>query len=231
MPEPRFVTIGEELLRAGLAPRRVRRILFELESHMDDLLQELEGHGLSPAEAEAEASRRLHVEAVVEAARERPELHSGLRRWPAVAFTILPLFVYAALFFAGLAIVAVGLSFSKDLGLPVEHSFVLQQITGAVMASIELVLPASVAVLFCVLASSRRAPFSWTLAGVVLVSLLGATTNAQLELPPISSRPALGAGIGFSTEAFGTPLMRAAATFFVVLLPYLWLMRTQRRPS
>jgi hypothetical protein len=221
----RFLATGEELLRAGLGPRRVRRILLELEGHLDDLREELEGHGLSRAEAEVEASRRLDVGAIVHAARECPELHSGFRRWPATAFAILPLFVYAALFFAGLALVAIGLSFSKDLGLPVEHSFLLQQITAAWMKGIELLLPASVAITFCVLASSRRAPLSWTLVGVVLVSLLGATTNAQLELPPISSRPALGAGIGFSTEAFGMPLMRAACTFFVVLLPYIWLTR------
>jgi hypothetical protein len=229
--EQRFVAIGEELLRAGLTPRRVRRIVFELEGHMDDLLEELQNHGLSPAEAAEEASRRLCAEAVVEAARERTELHSGMRRWPAVAFTLLPLFAYAALFFGALALIAVALTFSKSLGLPVERSTLLQQVTGATMAGIEFLLPASVAITFCILASSRRAPLSWTLAGVALVSLLGATTNAQLELPPVVSRAALGAGIGFSTDAFGTPLLRAACTFFLVCLPYLWLTRTWRRAA
>ena len=45
MLDARFVAIGEELLRAGLAPRRVRRMLFELGSHLDDLVEELE-HGV-----------------------------------------------------------------------------------------------------------------------------------------------------------------------------------------
>jgi len=229
--EQRFVAIADELLRAGLAPRRVRRILFELESHMEDLLEEIQGRGLSPAQAEEEASRRLCAEAVVAAARERIELHSGMRRWPAVAFTLLPLLAYAALFSGGLALIAAGLSFSKSLGFPVERFSLLQQVTGATMAGIEFLLPASVAITFCIIASSRRAPLCWTLAGVALVSLLGATTNAQLELPPFVSRPALGAGIGFSTEAFGAPLLRAACTFFVVSLPYLWLTRTRRRTS
>jgi hypothetical protein len=107
----------------------------------------------------------------------------------------------------------------------------LQQVTTATMKGIELVLPASVAITFCILASARRAPLSWTLVGVVLVSLLGATTNAQLELPPITSRPALGAGIGFSTEAFGLPLLRATSTFLLVVLPYLFLTRMQRRAA
>jgi hypothetical protein len=227
--DQRFIAIGEELLRAGLSPRRVRRILFELESHLDDLVEELEGHGASRAEAEAEASRRLDAEAVVEAARARTELHSTMQRWPAATFTLLPLFVYAALFAGGMALLAIVLSFAKDLGFPVERTFVVQQVATATIQGIVLILPASVGITFCLLASSRRASLAWTLVGVALVSLLGATTNAQLELPPISPRPALGAGLGFSTDAMGMPLLRAASTFLVVTLLYLWHMRMQRR--
>lgn len=231
MRDLRFAAIGEELLRAGLTPRRVRRILFELESHLHDLVDELEGHGLSRAEAETEASRRLGAEAMVQAARESTELHSGMRRWPAAAFTLLPLFVYAALFVGSLALLVIALSFAKSLGFPVDHSVVLQQITTATMTGLELILPASVGITFCILASSRRAPLSWTLAGVALVSLLGAATNAQLQLPPVVSHPALGAGLGFSTEAFGMPLLRAVSTFLFVLLLYLWHIRKQRRAA
>lgn len=231
MLEQRFGAIGEDLLRAGLAPRRVRRILFELESHLDDLREELEGQGMSRAEAEAEAMRKLNADAIVAAARERPELHSDMRRWPAAAFTLLPLFVYASLFAGSLVLIALGLSFAKDVGLPVENSVILQQMTTAMTKGIELLLPASVAITFCILAASRRAPLSWTLAGVALVSLLGATTNAQLSLPPLVSRPELGAGLGFSTEAFGMPLLRAACTFFVVIVPYLWLTRMRRHAA
>lgn len=228
MREQRFAATGEELLRAGVAPRHVRRILFELDGHMDDLVEELASGELSAEEVEAEASRRLHVAAVVEAARQRTELHSWMRRWPAAAFTVLPLFAYMALFTGGLALIVLGLTFSKDLGLPVESSQVLQQIVSAIMAAIELVLPASVAVTSCTLAASRRAPLSWTVAGAVLVSLLGATTNAQLQLPPLVMKPALGAGIGFSTDELGPPLLRASCTFLMVVLPYMWIKRRQR---
>jgi hypothetical protein len=99
------------------------------------------------------------------------------------------------------------------------------------MTGIELILPASVAITFCVAASSRRAPRTWTLAGVALVSLLGATTSAQLQLPPTVSGAALGAGLGFSTDAPGMPLLRAASTFLIVVLPYLWITRMQRQAA
>jgi uncharacterized protein YjiS (DUF1127 family) len=230
MPDLRFAAIGEELLRAGLAPRRVRRILFELGNHMDDLVEELEDQGLSREEAVAEATKRLHAEAIIQAARERTELHSGMRRWPAAAFTLLPLFTYAAVFVGALFLVTLGLTFAKDVGFPVEHSVLLQQITTATFAGVELLLPASVAITFCMLASARRAPLSWTLVGVALVSLLGATANAQLDLPP-ASQPAIGAGLGFSTEAMGAPLIRAASTFLFVLLLYLWHTRKLRRTA
>lgn len=231
MREQRFIAIGEELLRAGLSPRRVRRILFELESHLDDLVDELEGHGASRAEAEAEASRRLDVEAIVAAARERPELHSKMRRWPAAAFTLFPLFVYAALFAGGMAFLVVALILAKNLGFPVESYVFVQQVTTATIQGIVLILPASVAITFCIFASSRRAPLTWTLVGVALVSVLGAMTNAQLTLPPISPKPALGAGLTFTTDVTSMPLLRAGSTFVVVTLLYLWHTRMQRRAA
>jgi len=215
----------------GVAPRHVQRILFELHTHLQDLREELGGRGLSPEEIEAEATGRLRAEAVVEAARERPELRSWMRRWPLAAFTILPLFVYAALFAGGLVLVALSLGITKRFGLPIESSPVLQDAVSSIMEGFELLLPASVAITWCIVASSRRAPLIWTLAGVALISLLGATTNAQLQLPPVVSRPALGAGLGFSTESFGAPLLRAASTFLIVLLPYLWHTRMQRRTA
>ena len=229
MREPRYAEIGEQLLQIGVAPRHVRRILFELQTHLQDLREELEGRGLSPEEIAAEATDRLRADAVVEAARERPELRSWMRRWPLAAFTILPLFVYGALFAGGLALVVLCVSLAKHFGFPVENSALLQDVVSAIMEGLKLLLPASVAITWCIVASSRRAPLLWTLAGAALVSLLGATTNAQLELPPLVSRPALGAGLGFSTESFGAPLLRAASTFLVVLLPYLWHTRMQRR--
>lgn len=225
------MAIGEELLRAGLSPRRVRRILFELESHLADLVEELEAHGSSRAEAEAEAARRLDVEAIVAAARERTELHSPMRRWPVAAFALFPLFVYAALFAGGMAFLAVSLTFAKRLGFPVESYVLVQQLTTATIQGILLILPASVAITFCLFASARRAPLAWTLVGVALVSLLGAMTNAQLELPPLSPKPALGAGLTFTTDVMSLPLMRAGSTFVVVTLLYLWHTRMRRRAA
>ena len=53
--EPLFRNLRERLLRAGVAPRHVRRYLAELEDHLSDLLAEEEQSGRSSADASAAA--------------------------------------------------------------------------------------------------------------------------------------------------------------------------------
>jgi hypothetical protein len=81
----------------------------------------------------------------------------------------------------------------------------------------------------CAVALLRRAPAIWAVVGVVLISLIGGLTNAQLQMPPVVSRPAFGAGIGFSTESLLPPLSRAALTLTVVLLAYFWVRSSRMR--
>jgi len=230
MRETRFAGVAEQLLRVGVAPRHVRRMVFELSGHFEDLLDELRARGLAECDAEAEASARLGAEGVVAAVLARPELRSSMRRWPLAAFVILPVAAYAALFVAGLTLLVVCVEFAeKGLGAPLASSNSLQHLATAFLTGITWLLPATVAAWCCAIALARRAPLLWPIVGVALISLLGATTNAQLQLPPLVDRPALGAGIGFSTEALFLPLFRAGATFLVVLLPYIWLGRVQPR--
>src|ERR1700720_2457956 len=54
-----FHELRERLLRAGVAPRHVRRYLAELADHLADLRAEEEGAGRSRADAESAALVRL----------------------------------------------------------------------------------------------------------------------------------------------------------------------------
>jgi hypothetical protein len=230
MHEARFSDIAEQLLRGGVAPRHVRRTLFELSVHFEDLLQELRARGLSEAEAATEASARLGAEAMVADVLVRPELKSWMRRRPLLAFALLPVAAYVALFVIGLAALLVCVELAeKEAGVSLERSDGLQTLAAAVLPGLAWFLPASVAAACCGIALARRAPLCWPIVGIALISLLGATTNAQLTLPPLVDRPAFGAGLGFSTEAMVLPLFRAGATFLAVLLPYIWLRRAQLR--
>lgn len=86
MPDPGFDSLQRALLRSGIAPRCVRRIVVEVGEHYEDARQEALGHGLTTDEASAEARARLGSEAsIVSAARTRPELLCWAHRWPRTA--------------------------------------------------------------------------------------------------------------------------------------------------
>jgi hypothetical protein len=232
MHEHRFADVAEQLLRGGMAPSHVRRTVFELSAHFEDLLAEVRAQGLSENDAAAEASARLGADAMVARFLARPELRSWARRRPVIAFALLPVAAYIALFVVGLALLVGGTELAEQqLGVSLARSGGLQSFAVAGLRAIVWLLPAGVAAGCCAIALTRRAPSLWPIVGVVLVSLLGAMTNAQLTLPPLVGRPEFGAGVGFSTEALSLPLLRAAATLLAILLPYFWFSRTQPRPG
>jgi hypothetical protein len=230
MHEARFANIAKQLLRGGVAPRHVRRTVFELSVHFEDLLGELRARGLSEGDAATEASARLGAEAMVAEVLARPELRSWMRRKPIVAFVLLPVAAYLALFVSGITLLIGGIELAeKALGIALARSEGLQLLVGAVLPGIAWLLPAGVAAACCGIALIRRAPLRWPIVGSAVISLIGATTNAQLRLPPLVDQPEFGAGVGFSTSEMSQPLLRAGATLVAVLIPYLWLWRAQLR--
>ena len=107
MSTARFAALAERLLRDGIPPRRVRRLIAELEVHFDDLVAELRSTGLSASESEREAAIRLGPEdALAASILARPELHSWARRWPGVAFGVLPLLSLPAQFVLSMFVAA-----------------------------------------------------------------------------------------------------------------------------
>lgn len=88
--------LRERLLRAGVAPRHVRRFLVELEDHWSDLLAEEEGAGRSRAEAEAAALLRLGtIDDLAKAMIDRRQFRSLFARAPWAMFTVGPLLLLA----------------------------------------------------------------------------------------------------------------------------------------
>jgi hypothetical protein len=75
--------LRERLLRAGVAPRHVRRYLTELREHWADLTAEEERAGRNPAEAATLALTRLgRVDELARTMIERPELRSWTAKAP-----------------------------------------------------------------------------------------------------------------------------------------------------
>ncbi len=221
MRSSRFAAVGERLLEAGIAPRHARRAVTELTDHFEDLVAELESQGYARNDAEAEASARLNPDALIAAAA-RPDLHSWIRRWPAVSCTVLPISLYAGYVVGSIVLLVAGMTLlDRGLDITPSSSLELKRFAAFYMRGIPLALPIFAAGTFCSIAQARRMSLGWTLFGGVLVSLVGATLNAGLVFPP-NDNPSLTAGMGFSTGALAEPLLRTAFTLAVVLPIYCW---------
>jgi hypothetical protein len=87
-----FETLREKLLRAGIAPRHVRRYLGELDNHLEDLANEERAKGRSRDDAEAVARARLGADdALAAALLARPGLRSVTARYPWAVFALGPI--------------------------------------------------------------------------------------------------------------------------------------------
>src|ERR1700692_1164160 len=95
-----FNELRERLLRAGVAPRHVRRYLTELADHLADLRAEEERAGRSRSGAEAAALVRLGgMDDLAKAMMEQRQYQSWCVRAPWATFGLAPLFLLAGAWF------------------------------------------------------------------------------------------------------------------------------------
>jgi len=91
MPDGGFETLRDDLLRAGMSLRYVRRAIRELEDHREDLLAEAAERGVSGAQARKFATERIGDQAVI--ARHMVDevgRRSWASRYPRLACICLP---------------------------------------------------------------------------------------------------------------------------------------------
>ena|ERR1700681_2321579 len=92
MPDHRFENLREALLRAGVAPRHVRRAILEIEGHFLQLVDDGLARGDSEDDAHREARDLLGTDqTLIYRYADLPELRAWSSRWTAVWFTIVPL--------------------------------------------------------------------------------------------------------------------------------------------
>lgn len=228
MTTQRFAGLSRRLLRAGIAPRHVKRLLAELEAHFADLVAELRSTGLSQAESESQAAVRLGTEDVLAAnIIARPELQSWARQWPWLAFALLPLLALPVQFVLSmLAAVGVFTFSTRVLGVTALHPGAVPWVVGGLQTYGVWIAPMLAAGAACFVAARRGAPALWPIVGSVLIALAGASTNAGFEWSAAVPRGALSGGIGFHFPDIGTATsLRATLTLLIVLAPFLWLRR------
>lgn len=191
MAEPNFRTLRSLLLKGGVSPRRVRRLLEELRAHTSDLCAEQERDGLDKPAALQAAVRRLGTEeSLAQQMLSRRELLTWSRRWPWAVYGIAPpvlcfgAFVLTIAAAGGLGDVLHALQHSE----PVEFLDLLRPMRWVALYG----TPAIVAACMTLLSIRRHAPFMWGALSLGLAALLGSTTNMSVSLHLIQ------AGIGWS---------------------------------
>ena len=86
-----YRSLATRLLRGGIAPRRVRRLVAELRDHFEDLRNDALADGMTETEAASRATARLGSEQrVASEMLARPELRSWAARWPWAIYGLLP---------------------------------------------------------------------------------------------------------------------------------------------
>ena len=108
MRSTRFARLENRLFESGVAPRHVRRIVMELEDHLEDLRNEALAGGLDSDEALSASLDRLgSQEAIAERMLSEVELKAWIYRYPRLARLYLPVAYFlvlpAAPVFAGMA--------------------------------------------------------------------------------------------------------------------------------
>lgn len=233
-----FNELGERLLRAGIAPRHVRRYLKELSDHLADLRAEEELAGRSREEANSAALARLGgVEELARAMMQRPHFRSWCARAPWAMFTLAPLLALAAAYcFAGFYLWCGWTMFVPAADSPFGSSagslYSFANIYFQAGKFYYFLAPVLVGWGIMLVAARQRLKTAWPLLALALVACMGATARIQ------ASRSALPARLGHISMTFFAPalsgrvasadLLHAFVVFTLAVLPYLfWRLRAQ----
>lgn len=190
MPQPCFDRLSERLLRAGIAPRHVRRYVRELSDHFDDLVREEKEVGAARELAETRALSRLGREDdLADAMLARPELKSLTSRFPWAVFGLGPVALLA---------LGVAAALYLEFGLLTFLSWLINDVMGYAPASAAAKVanaqkatqiftvynvlavygaPLLFAWLFYRIGAGQRMRLLWIVTGVTLVCVLGGFQN------------------------------------------------------
>ena len=174
MPD-HFAALREDLLRAGISPRRVTRYLRELSDHRADLIEHLETQGRSHHEAELEATSRLgnHDTLLLPMLADR-RFRSLAARWPALVYLGIPLASQIALvILSAVFLILAAATPLRPALIDLGSGVALLWFIGSVILSWLAILAAH----------RRRAAMRWPVLAALAVSTLAAAASITVTMP------------------------------------------------
>lgn len=217
---------SDRLLRGGVSPRRVRRIVRELRDHFLDLKSDAMGEGMDEVEAENWASSRLGTEQeVMDQMLARPELRSWAARWPWAIYALLPPMVMVGL----VVILVLGLILVLPSGesVPDPRDPWFAGAVGAVVATFEYTAPIVLCAVFFWMAVRRRSWSPWLILGVILVGVLGGSFHIDAIWGEYQWRLGVGLAVYPPYPVQLENNFRVLVNVLLPLAPYLYWMRRQ----
>jgi hypothetical protein len=187
LPKELRKQLRDRLLRAGIAPRHIRRYLAELYDHLTDLRAEenLTSHSAPEAQAAAESAtltRLGSIDTLADAMTSQPHLRSFAARAPWAAFALAPIAALAAAWAVGLFILWLG----WNVFLPYSATpFVrIQGVEILVFGSGRLIYfaaPILTGWAIALTAARQRLNPLWPTLGILLVSVLGGASQVHVR--------------------------------------------------
>lgn len=232
MLQSRFDELRERLLRAGIAPRHVRRYVTELNDHCDDLVREEIAGGASRSTAEAKARARLgNDNDLAEVMLARPDLRSLMARYPWAVFGVAPALLVFAVIAAAL-LIEIGV---VELVTPfVPHPTVAEREWFVFAVAVwntaaTYVAPLVIAALLCIAGLRQRMSAKWIFAGIAIACVLGAFQEIHFADDGHHGELSLGSAFGppFAAKLIVHGLYRAAITIAAAAALYWYGLRRQ----
>lgn len=222
--------LRERLLRAGVAPRHVRRYLRELREHLADLTAEERTAGHTGAEAENAALARLGgIDELAEAMIRQRQLRSWACRAPWLTFGAGSLAALGAAYFIACLLLWCGWRLFMPAaetpfgyGLPATHA--LAKIYFVADKSWYYGAPIVVGLGIAIIAIRQRLSSVWPMIGLGLVAYVAATARIFANRESLQSKFTVSMSflsLPSSRAVASGELLYALAIFSVSILPYL----------
>ena len=236
----RFDELKERLLRAGIAPRHVRRYIRELRDHFDDLVREEMDTGATRRAAEAAARARIGSDDELSGVMlTRPELRSMTARFPWATFGFGPVLMLTILIVAAVLLEG-GFLYSHRAfvswrgEVPVTPPGWVQVSMATWNWLIMYAAPLMLAILLCLLGIRQRSPRHWIMLAVGVVCILGAFHEVEMTWSDLPGRSSLGVGFAlvppFPRHMIIAGLFRAAINLALAGVGYwTWRRTTSER--
>jgi len=232
-----FRELRERLLRAGVAPRHVRRYLKELADHFADLSREEQRAGHSRADAEGAALLRLGtIDQLAEAMIRQRQLQAWSAQAPWAMFGLAPVAALAVAYFVACFILWSG----WQMFLPgTETPFIRQDnpytiLYFAIGRNLYFTAPILVGWGIALLAIRQRLKLFWPAVGLVLLSLIGssARVHASGVAPGVPGHVSMDLALRPLAQGISANLTHAIVILSLTLLPCLfWRVRQTRTVS